>query len=49
MVLGHSGIFEKQLREFLNDYVAITEGKRQFMASPEARACLANDKPPRGP
>jgi len=49
VVLGHSGIFEKKLSGFLSDYVAITEGKRQLLASPEARACLSQDKPERGP
>ena len=49
VVLGHSGIFEKQLKAFLNDYVAITEGKRQLLASPTARQCLSREKPQHGP
>ena len=49
VVLGHSGIFEAQLKQFLNEYVAITEGKRQLLASPKARECLKQDRPPRGP
>ena len=49
VVMGHTGIFEKQLRAFLNDYVAITEGKRQLLASPKARECLSRDQPSRGP
>ena len=40
VVVGHSGIFEDRLKAFLNDYVAITEGKRQLLARPEARECV---------
>ncbi|MFO1313083.1 MAG: hypothetical protein U1F41_13565 [Burkholderiales bacterium] len=49
VVLGHTGIFERQLREFLNQYVAITSGKRQLLASPKARACVTSDATSRGP
>lgn len=39
VVLKHSGIFEERLREFLNDYVAIAEGKRMLLADPQAKDC----------
>jgi hypothetical protein len=44
VVIGHSGIFEDRLKAFLSDYVAITEGKRQLLASPAARQCLPQDE-----
>lgn len=49
VVIGHSGIFEDRLKAFLNDYVAITEGKRQLLASPAARQCLPEEEAQRGP
>jgi hypothetical protein len=39
VVLRHSGIFEDRLREFLNDYIAIAEGKRILLADPQAKEC----------
>jgi hypothetical protein len=39
VIIKHSGIFEKALRDFLNDYVAITEGKRMLLADPQMRNC----------
>ena len=32
VIIRHSGIFEKTLRKFLNDYVAIVEGKRLLLS-----------------
>lgn len=39
VVLKHSGIFEDRLREFLNDYIAIAEGKRMLVADPQTKSC----------
>ncbi len=39
VIIKHSGIFEESLRDFLNDYVAITEGKRMLLADPQMRDC----------
>jgi hypothetical protein len=39
VIIKHSGIFEEALRDFLNDYVAITEGKRMLLADPQMRNC----------
>jgi len=35
VILRHSGIFEQSLRNFLNDYVAILEGKKMLLGGPE--------------
>lgn len=39
VIYQHSGIFEEALRNFLNDYVAITEGKRMLLADPQMQQC----------
>ncbi|MDN2671058.1 hypothetical protein OX459_06560 [Janthinobacterium sp. SUN026] len=31
LVIGHSGIFENSLRSFINDFVALTQGKRMIV------------------
>lgn len=49
VVLGHTGIFEQRLKEFLNQYVAITAGKRQLLASPRARDCVNGKRTVVGP
>jgi hypothetical protein len=42
VILGHSGIFEERLRNFLNDYVAIVEGKKMLLGDPETvKQCSA--------
>jgi hypothetical protein len=39
IIIRHSGIFEDKLRDFLNDYVALVEGKRMILADPEMEYC----------
>ena len=39
VVIKHSGIFEERLRNFLNDYIAIAEGKRILLADPQNKDC----------
>jgi hypothetical protein len=39
VVIKHSGIFEKTLRNFLNDYVAFAQGKKILLAGPSATSC----------
>lgn len=39
VILRHSGIFKKELRNFLNDYVAITEGKKMLLSDPRMANC----------
>lgn len=41
VIIKHSGIFEKALRDFLNDYIAIAEGKRILLRDPKMRECPA--------
>jgi len=31
LVIGHSGVFEDSLRNFINDFVALTQGKRMVV------------------
>jgi hypothetical protein len=35
VILGHSGIFEDRLRNFLNDFVAVVEGKKMLLGDPD--------------
>lgn len=42
VIIKHSGIFEESLRRFLNDYIAIAEGKQMLFADPEMRNCPEN-------
>ncbi|MFC5459381.1 hypothetical protein [Massilia niabensis] len=37
LVIQHSGIFEESLRNFLNDFVALTQGKRMVVSNPSVR------------
>lgn len=39
LIGGHSGIFEQELRNFMNDYVAMTRGKRLLLANPAMQHC----------
>jgi hypothetical protein len=39
VIFRHSGIFEEELRNFLNDYIAITEGKRMLLTDPQMKNC----------
>jgi hypothetical protein len=39
VIFHHSGIFTDELRNFLNDYIAITEGKNLLLADPEMVKC----------
>jgi hypothetical protein len=39
VIFQHSGIFKSRLRDFLNDYVALAEGKRILLADPDAQKC----------
>jgi len=39
LISGHSGIFQSELRNFINDYIGITRGKRLLLADPEMRHC----------
>ncbi len=39
LIRGHSGIFEQELRNFINDYIAITRGKRLLLADPKIQNC----------
>jgi hypothetical protein len=39
IVVKHSGIFEEALRNFLNDYVAIAQGKKILLADPALTPC----------
>jgi hypothetical protein len=39
VIVHHSGIFKQELRNFLNDYIAITEGKRILLANPKMASC----------
>ena len=39
VIIKHSGVFEKLLRNFLNDYVAIAEGKRILLRDPKMAEC----------
>jgi len=39
VVFKHSGIFEEVLRNFLNDYVALTEGKRILLRDTNLKRC----------
>ena len=41
VVVKHSGIFENRLRDFLNDYIAIAEGKRLLLADPTTNDCTS--------
>ena len=39
LVIKHSGIFKEALGTFLNDYVAIVEGKRMLLGSAKPIDC----------
>lgn len=44
VVIKHSGIFKKALRDFLNDYIAIVEGKRILLRDPKILDCPRSDQ-----
>ncbi len=39
LILGHSGVFTQELRNFMNDYVGVTRGKRLLLADPKMQNC----------
>ncbi len=39
LMRGHSGVFDQELRNFINDYVGVTRGKRLLSADPEMLRC----------
>ena len=39
LIQGHSGIFARELRTFINDYVAMARGKRLLLANPALQQC----------
>ena len=45
VILGHTGIFEDDLRNFLNDYIAILEGKKMLLGNKDlANKCMISAK-----
>ncbi|HET9597907.1 MAG TPA: hypothetical protein VFP65_20135 [Anaeromyxobacteraceae bacterium] len=41
LIRGHSGIFERTLHAFINDYIGITRGKRLLLRDPRMQRCPA--------
>ncbi len=39
LIQGHSGVFDAELRNFINDYIGITRGKRLLLADPGMKDC----------
>ncbi len=39
LIDGHTGIFDKELHAFINDYIGITRGKRLLLADPRMEKC----------
>ncbi len=39
LIHGHSGIFAQELRNFINDFIGITRGKRLLLADPKMQNC----------
>jgi hypothetical protein len=39
LIRGHSGVFERDLHYFINDYIGITRGKRLLLAVPAMQYC----------
>ncbi len=39
LIHGHSGIFEQELSNFVNEYIGITRGKRLLLADPKMQNC----------
>jgi hypothetical protein len=39
LIHGHSGVFAQELRNFINDYVAMARGKRLLLANPALQHC----------
>jgi hypothetical protein len=39
LIRGHTGVLEQELRNFINDYIGITRGKRLLLAVPAMQEC----------